>query len=102
MGIDLNGSTLPSVNIDENYIEEMNNYNLDEKGNAFALEKIETRWLKAVDQRNKTILKVTSEILKKQIVFLHGFSHMKPMILKDISDKIGMHESTFQESLIVN
>ena len=95
--IDLNGSTLPSVNIDENYIEEMNNYNLDEKGNAFALEKIgEARWLKkAVDQRNKTILKVTSEILKKQIGFFrHGFSHMKPMILKDISDEIGMHEST--------
>ena len=95
--IDLNGSTLPSVNIDESYIEEMNNYNLDEKGNAFALEKIgEARWLKkAVDQRNKTILKVTSEILKKQVGFFrHGFSHMKPMILKDISDEIGMHEST--------
>ena len=95
--IDLNGSTLPSVNVDESYIEEMNNYNLDEKGNVFAFEKIaEARWLKkAVDQRNKTILKVTSEILKKQVGFFrHGFSHMKPMILKDISDEIGMHEST--------
>ena len=95
--IDLNGSTLPSVNVDECYIEEMNNYNLDEKSNAFALEKIgEARWLKkAIDQRNKTILKVTSEILKEQVGFFrHGFSHMKPMILKDISDKIGMHEST--------
>ena len=39
--IDLNNSTLPSVNIDENYIEEIDNYNLDEKGNTFALEKIE-------------------------------------------------------------
>lgn len=95
--IDLNGSTLPSVNVDECYFEEMNNYNLDEKSNNFALEKIgEARWLKkAVDQRNKTILKVTSEILKKQVSFFrHGFSHMKPMILKDISDEIGMHEST--------
>ena len=95
--IDLNGSTLPTVNIDENYIEEMNNYKLDEKSNTFALEKIgEARWLKkAVDQRNKTILKVTSEILKKQVGFFrHGFSHMKPLILKDISDEIGMHEST--------
>ena len=95
--IDLNGSTLPSVNIDECYIEELNSYKLDEKGNSFALEKIgEARWLKkAVEQRNKTILKVTSEILKKQVGFFrHGFSHMKPMILKDISDEIGMHEST--------
>ncbi len=95
--IDLNGSTLPSVNVDESYIEEINSYKLDEKSNTFALEKIgEARWLKkAVDQRNKTILKVTSEILKKQVGFFrHGFSHMKPMILKDISDEIGMHEST--------
>jgi RNA polymerase sigma-54 factor len=95
--IDLNGSTLPSVNLDEDYIEEINNFNLDEKGNTFALEKIgEARWLKkAVEQRNKTILKVTSEIVKKQVSFFrHGLSHMKPMILKDISDAIGMHEST--------
>ena len=95
--IDLNSSTLPSVNLDENYIEEIDNYKLDEKGNIFALEKIgEARWLKkAVEQRNKTILKVTSEIVKKQVGFFrHGLSHMKPMILKDISDAIGMHEST--------
>ncbi len=95
--IDLNGSTLPSVNLDESYIEEIDDYTLDEKGNNFALEKIgEARWLKkAVEQRNKTILKVTSEIVKKQLGFFrHGFSHMKPMILKDISDAIGMHEST--------
>ncbi len=95
--IDLNNSTLPSVNLDESYIEEVDNYKLDEKGNNFALEKIgEARWLKkAVEQRNKTILKVTAEIVKKQVGFFrHGFSHMKPMILKDISDSIGMHEST--------
>ena len=95
--IDLNGSNLPTVNLDESYIAEIDNYNLDDKSNDFALEKIgEARWLKkAVEQRNKTILKVTSEIVKKQVGFFrHGFSHMKPMILKDISDAIGMHEST--------
>jgi len=38
---------------------------------------------------------ITSEIVKKQVSFFkHGLSHMKPMILKDISDAIGMHEST--------
>ena len=54
------------------------------------------KWLKkAIDQRNKTILKVASEILKKQLGFFkHGFSHMKPLILKDVADAIGMHEST--------
>ena len=95
--IDLNGSTLPSVNLDEDYIDEISNFNLDEKSTLFTSEKIgEARWLKkAVEQRNKTILRVTSEIVKKQAGFFkHGYSHMKPMILKDISEAIGMHEST--------
>jgi RNA polymerase sigma-54 factor len=95
--IDLNNSNLPTVNLDEAYIEEINNFNLDEKGTNFTSEKIgEARWLKkAVEQRNKTILRVTSEIEKKQVSFFkHGLSHMKPMILKDVSDAIGMHEST--------
>ena len=95
--IDLNRSNLPSVNLDEDYIKEIDNYHLDEKGTNFLAEKVgEARWLKkAVEQRNKTILKVTSEIIKKQVGFFrHGINHMKPMILKDISDAIGMHEST--------
>ncbi len=95
--IDLNRSTLPSVDLDEDYIAEINNYNFDEKGTNFADEKIgEARWLKkAVEQRNKTIIRVTAEIVKKQVGFFrHGYNHMKPMILKDISDAIGMHEST--------
>ena len=95
--IDLNKSNLPSVEIDEDYITEISNYNFDEKGTNFANEKIgEARWLKkAVEQRNKTIVKVTAEIVKKQVGFFrHGLNHMKPMILKDISDAIGMHEST--------
>ena len=95
--IDLNKSNLPSVDIDEDYITEISNYNFDEKGTNFADEKIgEARWLKkAVEQRNRTIVKVTAEIVKKQVGFFrHGFNHMKPMILKDISDAIGMHEST--------
>ncbi len=95
--IDLNKSNLPTVDIDEDYITEISYYNFDEKGTNFADEKIgEARWLKkAVEQRNKTIVKVTAEIVKKQVGFFrHGFNHMKPMILKDISDAIGMHEST--------
>ncbi len=95
--IDLNKSTLPTINLDEDYINEISNLNIDEDDNNFTNNKIgEARWLqKAVDQRNKTILKVSSVILQKQIGFFkHGFSHMKPLILKDVADAIGMHEST--------
>ena len=95
--IDLNKSTLPTIDLDENYINEITNLNLGEDDNNFTINKIgEAKWLqKAVDQRNKTILKVASVILKKQLGFFkHGFSNMKPLILKDVADAIGMHEST--------
>ena len=94
--IDLNRSTLPTIELDEAYIGEISNLNLGED-NDFTASKIgEAKWLqKAVHQRNKTILKVASVILQKQIGFFkHGYSHMKPLILKDIADAIGMHEST--------
>ena len=95
--IDLNRSTLPTIDLDEDYISEISNLNLGGDDNEFTANKIgEAKWLqKAVDQRNKTILKVASVILQKQIGFFkHGLSHMKPLILKDVADAIGMHEST--------
>ena len=54
------------------------------------------RWLiKAVEQRNLTTLKISSEIVKQQKLFFEkGVSFLKPMILKDVAKKIGMHEST--------
>ena len=95
--IDLNRSTLPTIDLDEDYICEITNLNLGGDDNEFTANKIgEAKWLqKAVDQRNKTILKVASVIVQKQIGFFkHGLSHMKPLILKDVADAIGMHEST--------
>ncbi len=95
--IDLNRSTLPTIDLDEDYISEISNLNLGVNDNDFTTNKIgEAKWLqKAVDQRNKTILKVASVILQKQVGFFkHGLSHMKPLILKDVANAIGMHEST--------
>ncbi len=53
-------------------------------------------WLiKTVQQRHKTIYRVTESIVRFQRDFLdNGIQHLKPMILKDVADDIGMHEST--------
>jgi RNA polymerase sigma-54 factor len=53
-------------------------------------------WLiRALDQRAKTILKVSTEIVKQQdAFFVHGVQHLKPLNLKTIADAISMHEST--------
>jgi RNA polymerase sigma-54 factor len=54
------------------------------------------QWLiRSIDQRRKTIVKVTECIVEKQQEFFDkGIEHLKPMILRDVAEAVGMHEST--------
>lgn len=54
------------------------------------------QWLiRSIDQRRKTIERVTECIVAKQREFFElGIEHLKPMILRDVAEEIGMHEST--------
>lgn len=57
--------------------------------------------LKSVDQRQRTILKVATSIIAFQKDFLdHGIEHLRPLVLRDVANDIGMHESTV--SRVVN
>lgn len=53
-------------------------------------------WLiKSIHQRQRTLYKVAKSIVKFQVNFLDGgISHLRPMVLKDVAEDIGMHEST--------
>jgi RNA polymerase sigma-54 factor len=53
-------------------------------------------WLiRSIHQRQKTIYKVMESILKFQRPFFdYGIAHLKPMVLRDVAEDIGMHEST--------
>lgn len=54
------------------------------------------QWLiRSIDQRRKTIVKVTESIVEKQQDFFDkGIEFLKPMILRDVAEAVGMHEST--------
>jgi len=56
----------------------------------------EAKWfIKSLQSRHDTLLKVANEIVKKQTAFFdYGEEAMKPMVLKDIADQLEMHEST--------
>ena len=71
------------------------------KGNAEAREYVQNKlrsaqWLiRSIDQRRKTIVKVTECIVEKQRAFFDlGIEHLRPMILRDVAETVGMHEST--------
>jgi RNA polymerase sigma-54 factor len=57
--------------------------------------------LKSVDQRQRTIVKVATSIITFQKEFLErGIEHLRPLVLRDVANDIGMHESTV--SRVVN
>jgi RNA polymerase sigma-54 factor len=69
----------------------------DPSAKEFVGEKLRNaQWLiRAIEQRRKTIIKVSECILEKQHDFFEkGVSELKPMILRDVADAVGMHEST--------
>jgi RNA polymerase sigma-54 factor len=69
----------------------------DPQAKEFIGEKLRNaQWLiRAIEQRRKTIIRVTECIVEKQRDFFErGVAHLKPMILRDIAEAVGMHEST--------
>ena len=96
--IEINSATLPRLLVNRTYNTELAGTSRDDKASRAWLSEClaSANWLvKALDQRQRTIVKVASEIVKQQeAFFLHGVAHLKPMTLARVADAIEMHEST--------
>jgi len=95
--VELNQATLPRVLVNRRYYQELKSGPQDKASRAWLSECLQSAsWLvKALDQRARTIIKVVSEIVKRQQGFFErGVSAMKPMTLREVAEAIGMHEST--------
>lgn len=95
--ISLNQATLPRLIVNRSYYVEMRGACDDKSARGWLSDKLaDANWLiKALDQRQKTILKVASEIVTQQEGFFrHGVSQLKPLTLRTVAEAIGMHEST--------
>ena len=96
-GVELNSATLPRLLVNRRYYQELKSGPQDKGSRAWLSECLQSaNWLvKALDQRARTIVKVVSEIVKRQHGFFErGVSAMKPMTLREVAEAIGMHEST--------
>lgn len=70
---------------------------LDGEGRSYLREKMRAaQWLmKSLDQRKRTIVRVAESIVRKQRDFFeYGVAHLRPLVLRDVAEDIGMHEST--------
>jgi RNA polymerase sigma-54 factor len=96
--IQLNDEGLPRVHINPYYRKLLSSKDsIDKVTKDYVEERLRSaQWLiKGMEQRNKTIYKVSESIVKFQRDFLdQGITHLKPMVLKDVAEDISMHEST--------
>ncbi|MBX7144537.1 MAG: RNA polymerase factor sigma-54 [Oligoflexia bacterium] len=96
--ISLNEDGLPKLRVSPYYLELLRKGEEDNSVNRTYLnERLKAAsWLiKSIHQRQQTIYRVTESIVKFQKEFLdHGIEKLKPLVLKDVADDIGMHEST--------
>lgn len=91
--VEMNAATLPRVRLNQSYA---NLIGRNASHASMRAQLQEARWLlKSLEIRHDTLIKVARSIVERQTAFLeHGEEHMRPMILKDIAEAIGMHEST--------
>ncbi|CUA84858.1 RNA polymerase, sigma 54 subunit, RpoN/SigL [Chelatococcus sambhunathii] len=95
--IELNEAALPRVLVNQTYHARVSRDARSEADKTFIADCLQTaNWLtRSLEQRARTILKVTSEIVRQQDgFFAHGIEHLRPLNLKAVADAIGMHEST--------
>jgi RNA polymerase sigma-54 factor len=94
--ISLNQATLPRLIIDRNYQAELAT-GADKATHSFLNECVASaNWLlKALDQRARTIVRVSTEVVRLQQGFFEaGVSQLKPLTLRQVAELVDMHEST--------
>ena len=94
--VSLNPDLSPKVNINNTYASLIKRADKSEANTYLKNNLQEARWfLKSLESRNDTILKVANCIIEHQHSFLdYGEEAMKPLVLRDIAEILDMHEST--------
>jgi len=95
--VELNTETLPRVLINNRYYAEVSRRANSKQDKEYISECYQSaNWLvRALHQRAQTILKVATEVVKRQEAFLeNGVRDLKPLVLRDIAQELEIHEST--------
>ncbi|HEY0510934.1 MAG TPA: RNA polymerase sigma-54 factor, partial [Thermoanaerobaculia bacterium] len=95
----LNEDGMPKLRINGSYRNMLHSMDSKQDGETvnYIKDKIRSAvWLiKSLDQRQRTIYKVAASIIRQQREFLDkGIEYLRPMVLRDVAEDIGMHEST--------
>ena len=92
----LNEDGMPKLRVSDYYRSALNDGGARE-AKTYIQEKLRSAWwlIRSIHQRQRTIVRVTESIVRFQTEFLDsGVAHLKPLVLRDVANDIGVHEST--------
>jgi RNA polymerase sigma-54 factor len=94
--VDLNTDAIPNLRINSAYANMIRRADNSTDNNSLKSHLQEARWfIKSIRSRSETLLRVTTCIVERQRAFLeYGEEAMKPLVLHDVAEALGMHEST--------
>ena len=94
--VELNPDAAPKIRINNHYASLIKQVNNSSDNTNMKNHLQEVRWfIKSLQSRNETLLKVSTSIVNRQLGFLeHGEEAMKALVLHDIAEEVEMHEST--------
>lgn len=95
--VDLNDDSLPRLCVSPSYRQFLSAAGSDAETKNYVREKMKSALflIRSVDQRQKTLFKVATSIAERQRGFLeNGVNGLRPLVLRDVAEDIGMHEST--------
>lgn len=92
----LNPEVMPKIRVNDVYANALRGHKGSDGTQALTQRLQEARWfIKNIQQRFETILKVSQAIINRQKNFFnHGEIAMRPLVLREIADELGVHEST--------
>ena len=100
----MNDEDLPQLRVSPTYRKMLNNQNggVEKDVKSYVKERYKSavQLIKNIEQRRQTILKVCYAIIGRQADFLdHGIDQLKPMMIKEVAEEIGVHPSTVSRAV---
>ena len=100
--VTVNEDDLPQLRVSGRYRKMISRGGTSKEGLEYVKERYSSalRFIRNVEQRRQTILRVCKSIVRRQTDFLnHGLDHLRPMMIKEVAEEVGVHPSTVSRAV---
>ncbi|MXZ36561.1 MAG: RNA polymerase factor sigma-54 [Acidobacteria bacterium] len=100
--VTVNEDDLPQVRVSGRYRRMISRGGISKEGLDYVKERYSSalRFIRNVEQRKQTIIRVCESIVRRQVDFLdHGLDQLRPMMIKEVAEEVGVHPSTVSRAV---